>query len=229
LTGYWLADLCAAQGIPYVLGHARYMKAIHGGKATHDTIDAHTIAGLLRGGMLPQASVYPAALRATRDLLRRRMHLVRTRGELLAHGPNPNSQDTLPAIGQQIADQTTRDGVAERCADPAVHKSLDVDLARIGSADERLRDVERTRVNTATHHDANTLSLLHTVPGIGKSLSLLRLDEIHQLDRFPRVQDVASYGRLVKCATEAAGTRSGTSGTNIGPAHLTWAFSAAAV
>jgi hypothetical protein len=54
-TWDWLADLCAEQGIPFVLGHALSMKAIHGGKATHDTIDSQKIAALLRGGMLPQA------------------------------------------------------------------------------------------------------------------------------------------------------------------------------
>jgi hypothetical protein len=58
------------------------MNAIHAGKAKHDTIDAHTIAVRLRGGLLPQASVYPAKMRATRDLLRRRIHLMRTRAEL---------------------------------------------------------------------------------------------------------------------------------------------------
>jgi hypothetical protein len=42
-------------------------------------------------------------MRATRDLLRRRMHLARTRGELLAHVHNTNSQYTLPAIGKKIA------------------------------------------------------------------------------------------------------------------------------
>jgi transposase len=81
-TWYWLADLCAEQAIPFVLGHALSMKAIHGGNAKHDTIDAHKMAVLLRGGMLPQASVYPAAMRATRDLLRRRTHLMRQRAEL---------------------------------------------------------------------------------------------------------------------------------------------------
>ena len=35
---YWVADLCAAEGIPFVLGHALYMKAIHGGKAKNDRI-----------------------------------------------------------------------------------------------------------------------------------------------------------------------------------------------
>jgi hypothetical protein len=55
------------------------MKAIHGGKAKNDTIDAHKIAVLLPGGMVPQAYVYPAARRATRDLRRRRMPLMRQR------------------------------------------------------------------------------------------------------------------------------------------------------
>ena len=56
-TWYWLADLCADEGIPFVLGHALYMTAIHGGKAKNDKIASHKIAALLRGGMLPQASV----------------------------------------------------------------------------------------------------------------------------------------------------------------------------
>ena len=90
-TWYWLADLCEREGIAFVLGHALYMKAIHGGKAKNDKIDAHKIAVLLRGGMLPQAYVYPAAMRATRDLLRRRCPLVRKRAALLAHIHNTNN------------------------------------------------------------------------------------------------------------------------------------------
>jgi hypothetical protein len=54
-TWYGLADLCAPEGIPFVLGHALYLKASHGGKATNDKIDAPKIAVVLRGGMLPQA------------------------------------------------------------------------------------------------------------------------------------------------------------------------------
>src|SRR5262247_4860136 len=98
-TWYWLADLCTHEGIPFVLGHALYMKAIHGGKAKNDTIDAHKIAVLLRGGMLPQAYVYPAEMRATRDLLRRRIHLMRKRAEWLGHIQQTNSQYNLPDIG----------------------------------------------------------------------------------------------------------------------------------
>ena len=228
-TWYWLADLCAEHGIPFVLGHALYMKAIHGGKAKNDKIDSQKIAALLRGGMLPQAYVYPAKMRATRDLLRRRMHLAHKRAELLAHVQNTNSQYNLPAIGKKLAYKANRDGVAERFADPAVQKSIEVDLALITSYDALLGDVERTIVTTAKHHDANTLYLLQTVPGIGKILGLVLLYEIHDINRFPRVQDFVSSCRLVKCAKESAGKRLGTSGATIGNAHLKWAFSEAAV
>lgn len=44
---YWLTDRCALEQISFVLGHAFYMKAIHGGKAKNDKIDAGKIARLL--------------------------------------------------------------------------------------------------------------------------------------------------------------------------------------
>jgi transposase len=228
-TWYWLADLCAREGLPFVLGHALYMKAIYGGKAKNDKIDAQKIAVLLRGGMLPQAYVYPADMRATRDLLRRRIHLMRKRAELLGHIQQTNSQYNLPDIGKKIAYKANRNGVAERFADPAVQKSIEVDLALIGHYDELLRDIELSILKAAKQHDANTLYLLRTVPGIGEILSLVLLYEIHDIQRFPRVQDFVSYCRLVKCAKESAGKRYGTAGTKIGNAYLKWAFSEAAV
>jgi hypothetical protein len=88
---YWLADLCAKEQIAFVLGNALYMKAIHGGKSKNDQIDAGKIAWLLRGGTLPQAYVYPAGMRETRDLLRRRQYLVHKRAEAIAHIQNTNS------------------------------------------------------------------------------------------------------------------------------------------
>jgi transposase len=205
------------------------MKAIHGGKAKNDKIDAHKIAVLLRGGMLPQAYVYPADMRATRDLLRRRMYLTRKRAELLAHIQNTNSQYNLPEIGKKLAYKANRDGVAERFPELAVQKSMEVDLALLGYYEPLLRDLELHIVKAAQQHDPNTLYLLQTVPGIGKILSLVLLYEIHDIRRFPSVQDFVSYCRLVKCAKESAGKRYGTAGAKIGNAYLKWAFSEAAV
>src|ERR671930_134510 len=166
---------------------------------------------------------------ATRHLLRRPVHLMRKRAELLAHVQQTNSQYNLPEIGKKIAYKANRDGIAERFPDPAVQKSIEVDLALIDYYDRLLRDVELSVLQTAKQHKANTLYLLRTVPGIGEILSLVLLYEIHDIQRFPRVQDFVSYCRLVKCAKESAGKRSGTSGAKIGNAYLKWAFSEAAV
>src|SRR5918992_3929203 len=152
-TWYWLADLCAREGIPFVLGHALYMKAIHGGKAKNDKIDAHKIAVLLRGGMLPQAYVYPAEMRATRDLLRRRMSLMRQRAALLTHVQQTNSQYNLPELGKKIAYKANREGVAERFPDPAVQKSIEVDLALLGHYDQLLTELELAIVHLAKEHN----------------------------------------------------------------------------
>jgi transposase len=54
-TWYGLADLWQKEGSACVLGHALYLKAMHGGKAKNDKIDAHKSAVLVRGGMLAQA------------------------------------------------------------------------------------------------------------------------------------------------------------------------------
>jgi len=228
-TWYWLADVCAAEGIAFVLGHARAMKAIHGGKAKNDKLDSFKNASLLRGGLLPQAYVYPAAMRATRDLIRRRLHLVRKRGQLLAHIQNTRAQYNLPAFGRRLAYPANREGVREHFADPSVRKSIDVDLTLVAQYDTLITDLELTIVREATRHDADAFHRLRSVPGIGKVLALTILYEIHDITRFDRVQEFASYARLVKGQKQSAGKIFGTSGAKMGNVHLKWAFSEAAV
>lgn len=227
-TWYWLADLCSEENIPFVLGHALYMKAIHGGKAKNDKIDAYKIATLLRGGMMPMAYVYPSDMRATRDLLRRRTHLVRKRAELLAHIQNTNHQYNLPDTGK-LAYKSKRKGVAERFQDISIQKNIALDLSLIDHYDQLLLPLEQDLSIIAKVHDADSYFRLRSIPGIGRILGLTILYEIHDIDRFPTVQDFVSYCRLVRCAKESAGKIMGSSGKKIGNAHLKWAFSEAAV
>jgi len=228
-TWYGLAALCTQEGIPCVLGHALYLKASHGGQAKNDRIAAPKIAVLLRGGMLPQADVYPAAMRATRDLLRRRRPLMRKRAARRAPSQHTHSQYNLPEISQTLAYKANREGVAERLLAPAVHKSLEVDLPLISQSDRLLTDLELALVQTAKAHAAPTFYRLRSIPGVGTILALVLLEEIHDMHRFPRVPAFVSSGRLVTCAKESAGKRYQTSGKKSGNAYLTWAFSAAAV
>lgn len=226
---YWLADLCAREGIGFVLGHALYMKAIHGGKAKNDRIDSLKIAHLLRGGNLPQAYVYPAQWRSTRDLLRRRTYLVHKRSGMIAHIENTNSQYNLPAFGKKLAYKSNRADVAERFVDPSVRTMIEMDLDLADVFDSLVREIELFLERTAKTHDPQALYRLRTIPGVGRILGMTLLYEIHEIRRFPRVQDFSSYCRLVVPAHESAGKRKGSGGRKIGNAHLKWAFSEAAV
>jgi len=228
-TWYWIADLCAKEAIPFVLGHALYMKAIHGGKAKNDKIDSHKIAVLLKGGMIPMAYTYPAKMRATRDLLRRRNHLMRKRAELYAHIQNTRSQYNLADSFGRIAKPQNREGVAERFEDPAVQNMIATDFAVITAYDPIIAKMERDIISMANHHDPVAYALLKSIPGIGRILGLVILYEIETIKRFPSVQDFVSYCRLVKSIKESNGKRYGSSGKKIGNAHLKWAFSEAAV
>ena len=227
---YWLADLCAREHIPFVLGHALYMRAIHGGKSKNDQIDAGMIARLLRGGNLPMAYVYPAGMRATRDLLRRRMYLVHKRAEAIAHLQNTNSQYNFAPFGKKLGYAANRAElqIAERFTDPSVRKMVDIDLALIDRYDELIGDAELYLVRTAKVDDVNTFHRLRSVPGIGKVLALVLLYEIHDVRRFPQVGNFLSYARLVRCAHSSGGKQLGSGGKKIGNAHLRWAFAEAA-
>jgi transposase len=226
-TWYWLADVCVAEGIEFVLGHALYMKAIHGAKVKNDRVDSRKIAALLRGGMFPMAYVYPREMRATRDLLRRRTYFVRRRADLLAHIQNTNAQYNLPAFGKKIARKMHREGLSDSFSDKAVQHSIDADVEVIDHLDLLVEGVNRHIGRTARSHDPQALALLRTVPGIGKTLGLVILYEIHTIDRFETVQQFCSYARLVKSKHESAGKKSGRSWSKIGNEHLKWAFSEA--
>jgi len=226
---YWLSDLCSREGIDFVLGHALFMKAVHGGKAKNDKIDSHKIAVLLRGGSFPVAYVYPPAMRATRDLLRRRNHLVRKRAELLAHIQNTAIQYNLPDIDVNLSCEGNRQEADQLFPDLQVRKIVQVDLAMIDAYDDVLKVLERDIEKTARCHNGHALMLLRSIRGIGQILALVMIYEIHDIKRFETIQDFASYCRLVKCSHESAGKKMGTGGAKIGNAHLKWAFSEGAV
>ncbi len=225
---YWVADLCSAEGIPFVLGHALYMKAIHGGKSKNDKIDSYKIAALLRGGNLPQAYVYPREMRATRDVLRRRLFFVRHRAGLLAHIQMTITQYNLPSYEKRIDQARKRDGLIEHFEDEDVQMSVAANMVLLDSYDQSIAELELFVENRAKVHDASAYSLLRTVPGIGKILSLTILYEIHEISRFPTVGQFLSYGRLVAGQRESAGKKQGSGGRKMGNAYLKWAFSEAA-
>lgn len=227
---YWLADLCRREGIAFILGHALYMKAVHGTKTKHDREDGYKIARLVRGGNFPLAYVYPAEWRPTRDLLRRRGYLVRCRAELLTHIQNTVTQYNLPPLKRKIAYKANRAGVAEHFPDPMVRKSIEADLELLDYLDGIIKRVELDLERTAKVHDPQTFFLVKTIPGVGKIIGMTLLYEMCTVDRFASIQDFMSYCRLVRPKKTSAGKPTGeASGKKMGNRHLKWAFSEAAL
>ncbi len=226
---YWVADFCEDNGITFILGHALYMRAIHGGKTKNDRIDSYKIAALMRGGNFPLAYVYPRAMRATRDLLRRRTHIVRHGAELKAHVVNTTSQYNLPPNKVNLKTADARKQLRSTFDQPEVQRNIDLDMTILDCYSQELYRLERFIEQQAKQHNPLYLQVLRTVPGIGRVLALTILYEIGDIQRFDSVQKFASYARLVKCKAESAGKSYGTQGNKIGNAHLKWAFSEAAV
>ena len=225
---YWLADLCADNDIDFVLGHALYMKAIHGGKAKNDRIDSKKIALLLQGGMFPLAYVYPKGKRAMRDLLRRRLHFVRLRGELFAHIQIVNYQNNnspLPRLGNN---KSIRNDVPHLFEKETTRKIVEADLDLIKYYDEFIPKMEWHIFSKTTQLYQKELAILSSARGMGKIIALTILFEVDSIERFPSVQDFASYSRVVKCTHESAGKKYGTGGAKIGNPYLKYAFSEAA-
>ena len=226
---YWVSDFCENLSIDFILGHALYMKAIHGGKAKNDRIDSYKIAKLMRGGNFPLAYVYPKEMRSTRDLLRRRTKIVRHGADLKAHVTNTTSQYNLPPNKLNLKNVSAREQLKSTFTDISVQRNINLDMTILDAYTKELSKVEWFIEQQAKQHNPDHFRLLKSIPGIGRILALTIIYEIGNANRFDSVQKFASYARLVKCKAESADKSYGTQGNKIGNAHLKWAFSEAAV
>ena len=183
----------------------------------------------MRGGNFPLAYNYPAETRATRDLLRRRTYVMRHGSELKAHVVNTDSQYNLPAQSLNLKNVSAREGLRHYYDDAVVQRMIALDMNILDCYIRELKHVESFIEGKAKEHYGALLNIVRTFPGIGQILALTILYEIGDINRFPTVQQFASYSRLVKCKAESAGKTYGTSGNKIGNGYLKWAFSEAAV
>lgn len=226
---YWLADLCDDEGIEFVLGHALGMRIIHGTKSKTDKIDSLKIAQLLRSGHLPTAFIYPRALRATRDLLRRRLYFVRQRAELLAHLKMSESQYNLEPMKVRLDRTKNRAGFPERFPRGSARISMLCDCRMLDQLDKLIAGLERVLVGRVKADLLDSFYRLRSIHGIGEILAMTILYEVPDFDRFDTVQEFCSYARLVAPRGESSGKLQGSRARKQGNVHLRWAFSEAAV
>jgi len=222
---YWLADGCIENNILFYLGHAYYMKTIHGGKKKNDKIDSKKIADLMRANHFPIGYVYPKKLRATRDLLRRRIRFMTIRAEAYAHIQSTFRQNCIIISPSEVKNKKTRRGLITKVNDKQIQHNIEMDLEVIDNFDALLNPIEAEIRAKSKLHDRTTLNLLLTVPGIGDMMSLVILYEIGDINRFASAQDFSSYSRLVRCERESGGKKTKGGYQKIGNPYLKWAIS----
>jgi len=227
---YWLADACQSAGLTFVLAHALYLKAIHGGKNKNDRIDSEKIAHLLRTNLIPPAYVYPADKRPLRALLRQRILYIWNRSELLSRIQSHQLAYNRPTFRQNPYNREPWEKqLLAHEAHPLRQFALQNDLALIRHYDTQLALLEKELLQLTRQTANRDFTLLQTAPGIGEYLGLTILHEIGDIARFPTVKNFLSYCRLVKGTVASAGQIKGLRGAKLGNPYLRWAFGEAAV
>jgi len=114
-------------------------------------------------------------------------------------------------------------------SDPLDLLGVDASVQIVKQFDTIIHKLDWAIHRHTTDHYPVEYSTLKTVPGIGKTLSLIILYEIDDIGRFKSVQDFMSYCRLAKGTVASAGKIKGSQGAKIGNGYLKYAFHEAAV
>lgn len=227
---YWLADACEEAGLQFVLAHALYLKAIHGGKNKNDRIDSEKLAHLLRSNLIPPGYAYPAAKRPVRALIRQRTSYVWQRVELLQRISTSQLARNQQPVSKFSNNRTKwLAALLEVTGDPRERFALEQDVQLVVHYDNAIKTLEKELLTLTRRNEPRDFALLRTIPGIGKTLGLTLLYEIDTVERFPAVGDFLSYSRLVKGTVSSAGKIKGLRGAKLGNPYLRWAFGEAAV
>ena len=223
---YWLVDGLMAEGYRVHLANVSAIKQYEGLKQIDDKRSAFWLANLLRLGILPTGYIYPKEERPTRDLLRKRLHLVRHRTSHILSVKNILARN----LGLRMKSEDIK-----RITDPEVRRLFPgkemqtAVLASVGLIRHLQGDISTIeKMITKKLKIRKEFAKLMTVPGIGTILTLTIMLEVGDINRFPTVGDYSSYCRCVKSIRTSAGKVIGYGNRKNGNKYLSWAYIEAA-
>jgi len=224
---YWLVDGLMDAGFKVHLANPSAFQKYSGLKHADDKSDAVWLADMLRLGILPKGFIYPREDRSIRDLLRKRMHLVKLRTSLINSLQNILARNGSTHLGASKIKQLTRDNIS-----PLL--DWNEDLAMSGRVSKDSIDHLTGQIKTIEKFIEDKVLLkqeylcLKTIPGVGVILSLTIMLETGPIDRFAKVGNYASYCRKVPVCWSSDGKKKGDPNKKNGNKYLAWAFSEAA-
>ena len=223
---YWLVDGLQEEGFSVRLVNSAAVKQYEGLKHSGDEADAAHLAHLLRLGILPEGYIYPREQRALRDLLRKRMQLVRQRTSQILSMQNLLARNlAIRTSGNELKRWTAAD-IEALALLPEQRLALDANLTVMHCLDAQIDKLEKAILARAKLRE--DYRSLRTVVGIGEVLALTIALETGDIGRFASPGNFASYARTVGSRRESNGKKKGEGNVKCGNRHLAWAFVEAA-
>ncbi len=220
---YWLVDGLQAQGYDLRLVNTAAVKQYDGLKYSGDHHDAFHLAHLMRLGILPTGYIYPKEQRAIRDLLRRRLFLVRTASAQLISAQSQIWRSTGLRIS---AGDLRKPGFVVPEVTGYTLQAVQAEWVIYQSIQRQIDALEKSAHQAVKLTEA--FKILQTVTGIGKILGLTIMLETGTIDRFVGPGNYASYCRTVDSKRVSNGKKKGEGNAKAGNKYLSWAFSEAA-
>ncbi|NKI34723.1 IS110 family transposase [Wenzhouxiangella sp. XN79A] len=220
---YWLVDGLSDHGYSTQLVNTAKVEQYSGLKYSDDQHDAFWLAHLMRLGILPTGYICPREIREVRDLLRKRLGLVRERARNLTSVQNILARE----LGHRVPTSKVR-GVldADERFRPAVRTSIAANLAVIETLDTVIAGIQ-TQVLGAIQ-PTQRYQQLKTLCGVGDVLAPTIALETGEIERFKSVGNYSSYCRVVESRRESNERKKGAGNKKCGNRYLAWAFSEAA-
>jgi transposase len=219
---YWLVDGLMDAGYRVHLAHPTALKKYDGLKHGGDFTDAAYLAHVLRLGLLSEGYIYAREERATRDLARKRMQLVRYRRAQILAIESILSRETGGRMSGEAVKRLTAEQVQGLGFSPDVTLALESNRAVSAVLEDRIVALE-TRLGERVRLRPE-YRLLKTVPGIGKVLATTIMLETGTVTRFAQVGNFSSYWRCVDSVHTSNGKKKGEGNVKNGNKYLSWAF-----
>ena len=190
----WLADMLAEAGIPTHMAHPLATKAISSARVKNDSVDAKTLAHLLRTNLLPEAWLAPPPAREARRLVRMRAGLVRIRTKLKnqihavlgEHGVEVEMTDLFGAAGRRLLSELRLPAVSQQRLEACL-RVIEELTDEVAVADEQLK---------ALFGQDHRLERLLPIPGIGITIAATIVAEVWDVSRFQSPDHLCSWAGL---------------------------------
>lgn len=218
----WLVAALREKGCQVSLAHPLKTKAIASARIKTDTLDATTLAHLLRSDLVPGSYIPTSEEQDNRELARARWSLVQQQTHLKNKIHAILGKENLTFSGTDLFGKTGRMWLTTvpltLTRKAVVGEYLDL-LDAIG---EKILRIDGMIAHHATGNQA--VDILTSIPGVGPTTAFLLASEIGDIHRFPSGEKLAAYLGLVPRLSASGGHAYYGRITKLGNPHVRWAL-----